>query len=82
MCLQAKLMKLSGLYDSFIQFITQSFNKYLLTSAGDFSSGHCYGDTAVNNTGTGPDRTEFTFKLEEIIGVIWFLKVNTDTKGR
>ena len=52
--------------------LPRSFNKYLLQH---FSDGHCYGDSAVTNTGIGPDATGFTFELEETIFIIWFLKV-------
>lgn len=62
--------------------MTQSFNRYLLTLERHFSYGHCYADTAVNNKGIGPDLMGFTFELEKIISIIWFLKVNIGTKGR
>ena len=60
--------------------MTHSFNSSLnhstsIYSLQHFSDGHCYGDSAVTNTGIGPDATGFTFELEETIIIIWFLKV-------
>lgn len=70
------------LCNSSIHFITQSFNKFLLTSARHLSTGHRDGDTAVKNTGIVPELVGFTFKLEETVPIIWLLKVNSGTKGR
>lgn len=55
---------------------------YVLTSVRWVSSNHCDGDTAANNTGIVPDLMDFTFKFEEILCIIWFLKANAGTKGR
>lgn len=81
MRLPAKLIQVSCLCNSFIQFVTQSL-KYVLTSVRCVSSDHYDGDTAANNTGIVPDLMDFTFKFEEIICIIWFLKANAGTKGR
>ena len=66
-----------SLYESVV-YVAHSFNSSLnhstsIYSLQNFSDGHCYGDSAVTNTGIGPDATWFT--LEETIFIIWFLKV-------
>lgn len=57
---------------SFSSFPNHSTSIYSLMKA--FSSGHCYGDSAVNDTGMGigPDLMEFALELKELICITHF----------